>query len=104
MLALPCPRHFSRHHSGYACAAPFAQIEVECLNSVAPEPLNWHMWCPGKDAKILGWTDKSGAIHRSITIRPQSNMTALMASWFITTHGSGLLPPVVEFQGNVSTS
>lgn len=75
---------------------------MECLNSVAPPPLNWKMWCPGKDAKVMGWTDKSGAAHRSITLRPQKNMTSTMATWFITTHVLGLMPPVVEFQGNVS--
>lgn len=50
----------------------------------------------------MGWTDKSGAAHRSITLRPQKNMTSTMATWFITTHVLGLMPPVVEFQGNVS--
>jgi hypothetical protein len=60
------------------------------------------MWCPGKDAVVKGWTDKSGAAHRSITLRPQKNMTSTMATWFITTHVLGLMPPVVEFQGNVS--
>lgn len=81
-----------------------AQVELECLNSVAPPPLNWKMWCPGKDATVKGWTDKSGAAHRSITLRPQRNMTSTMATWFITTHVLGLMPPVVEFEGNVSDS
>lgn len=80
----------------------FPQVELECLNSIAPPPLNWHMWCPGKDAKVMGWTDKSGAAHRSITLRPQKNMTSTMIIWFITSHVLGLMPPVVEFQGNVS--
>jgi hypothetical protein len=62
------------------------------------------MWCPGKDAVVKGWTDKSGAAHRSITLRPQKNMTSTMATWFITTHVLGLMPPVVEFQGNVSAA
>ncbi|KAF6259716.1 hypothetical protein COO60DRAFT_1511685 [Scenedesmus sp. NREL 46B-D3] len=75
-------------------------VELECTNSIAPPPLNWHMWCPGKDAVVKGWTDKSGAAHRSITLRPQQNMTSTMATWFITTHVLGLMPPVVEFQGN----
>lgn len=75
-------------------------VELECTNSIAPPPLNWHMWCPGKDAVVKGWTDKSGAAHRSITLRPQANMTSTMATWFITTHVLGLMPPVVEFQGN----
>jgi hypothetical protein len=81
---------------------PCLQIELECLNSIAPPPLNWHMWCPGKDATVKGWTDKSGAAHRSITLRPQKNMTSTMITWFITTHVLGLMPPVVEHQGNVS--
>jgi hypothetical protein len=80
----------------------YLQIELECLNSIAPPPLNWHMWCPGKDATVKGWTDKSGAAHRSITLRPQKNMTSTMITWFITTHVLGLMPPVVEHQGNVS--
>ncbi|KAF8065440.1 F-box protein [Scenedesmus sp. PABB004] len=75
-------------------------VDLECLNSVAPAPLNWKMWCPGKDAVVKGWTDNSGAAHRSITLRPQANMTSTMATWFISAHVLGLMPPVVEFQGN----
>lgn len=82
--------------------AAHCQVELECLNSIAPPPLNWPMWCPGKDAVVEGWTDKSGAAHRSIKLRPQKNMTSTMATWFITTHVLGLMPPVVEFEGNVS--
>jgi hypothetical protein len=84
------------------CVSLCLQVELECLNSVAPPPLNWHMWCPGKDAVVKGWTDKSGAAHRSITLRPQKNMTSTMITWFITAHVLGLMPPVVEHQGNVS--
>jgi hypothetical protein len=80
------------------------QVTLECLNSVAPEPLNWKMWCPGTDAKVYGWQDKSGAAHRQITLRPQPGMTSTMYQWFITSHVLGLMPPVVEFQGNVSAS
>jgi hypothetical protein len=86
------------------CGFPFScgQIEISCLNSVAPHPLNWPMWCPGKDAKIQEWIDKSGATHRQITLRPQKNMTSSMAIWFISSYVSGLMPPYVEFQGAVS--
>jgi len=82
---------------------PCPQVYLECLNSVAPAPLNWKMWCPGTDAKVLGWQDKSGAAHRQITLRPQKGMTSTMYQWFITSHVLGLMPPVVEFQGNVRT-
>lgn len=80
------------------------QVKLSCLNSIAPPPLNWHMWCPGKDAKVIGWIDKSGSAHRQITLRPQKNMTSTMAMWWITTHVLGLMPPVVNFQGNVSNA
>lgn len=76
---------------------------MTCLNSVAPPPLNWKMWCPGKDAKVMQWVDKHGALHRQITIRPQQNMTTTMAIWFLSTYLTGMLPPVVEFQGGVSS-
>ena len=79
-----------------------SQVYLECLNSVAPEPLNWKMWCPGSDAKVVGWQDKSGAAHRQITLRPQKDMTSTMYQWFITTTVLGLMPPIVEYQGNVS--
>eukprot|EP00775_Hariotina_reticulata_P003868 gene3868-4123_t len=75
------------------------KVSVSCLNSVAPPPLNWQMWCPGKDAKIMQWVDQHGATHRQITIRPQQNMTTTMAIWFLSTYLTGMLPPVVEFQG-----
>lgn len=81
-------------------ATPKTEVTLECLNSVAPEPLNWKMWCPGTDAKVYGWQDKSGAAHRQITLRPQPGMTSTMYQWFITSHVLGLMPPVVEFQGN----
>jgi len=68
---------------------------------VAPPPLNWKMWCPS-DAKITSWLDKSGALHRQITIRPQTGMTSTMYIWWIISHLSGILPPVTEFEGNVS--
>ena len=60
------------------------------------------MWCPRTDAKVYGWIDKSGAAHRQITLRPQKGMTSTMYQWFITTTVMGLMPPIVEFQGNVS--
>jgi hypothetical protein len=60
------------------------------------------MWCPGTDAKVYGWQDKSGAAHRQITLRPQHGMTSTMYQWFITTAVLGLMPPIVEYQGNVS--
>jgi len=60
------------------------------------------MWCPGTDAKVVGWIDKSGAAHRQITLRPQKGMTSTMYQWFITTTVMGLMPPIVEFEGNVS--
>lgn len=82
-------------------AAVSPQVDLKCLNSRAPAPLNWEMWCPGKDAKVVGWQDKSGAAHRQITLRPQSGMTSTMYQWFITTTVLGLMPPIVEFQGNV---
>jgi hypothetical protein len=82
------------------CSSP--QVQIQCLNSVAPAPLNWKMWCPGTDAKVVGWQDKSGAAHRQITLRPQAGMTSTMYQWFITSHVLGLMPPVVEYQGNVS--
>lgn len=77
------------------------QIFLECLNSVAPAPLNWKMWCPS-DAKIMQWNDNSGALHRQITVRPQAGMTSTMAIWWITSHLAGIMPPVTEFEGNVS--
>jgi hypothetical protein len=85
-----------------SCCFPLLQVQIQCLNSVAPAPLNWKMWCPGTDAKVVGWLDKSGASHRQITLRPQPGMTSTMYQWFITSHVLGLMPPVVEFQGNVS--
>jgi hypothetical protein len=84
------------------CCCCWLQVELECLHSVAPEPLNWKMWCPGTDAKVYGWQDKSGAAHRQITLRPQPGMTSTMYQWFITTTVLGLMPPIVEYQGNVS--
>eukprot|EP00775_Hariotina_reticulata_P003867 gene3867-4122_t len=80
---------------------PKRKIDLSCLNSVAPHPLNWHMWCPGKDATIQEWVDQSGSTHRSITLRPQKNMTSSMAIWFISSYVMGLMPPYVEFQGGV---
>jgi len=50
----------------------------------------------------MQWVDKHGALHRQITIRPQQNMTTTMAIWFLSTYLTGMLPPVVEFQGGVS--
>lgn len=74
---------------------------MECLNSVAPPPLNWKMWCPS-DAKIQQWFDNSGALHRQITIRPQKDMTSTMYIWWIVSHLAGIMPSVTEFEGNVS--
>lgn len=75
------------------------EITLECLNSVAPPPLNWKMWCPS-DAKIIQWNDNSGALHRQITVRPQAGMTSTMAIWWISSHLAGIMPPVTEFEGN----
>jgi hypothetical protein len=93
-----CCRNLAQRSS---CFYPAFQVQLECLNSVAPAPLNWKMWCPGTDAKVVGWQDKSGAAHRQITLRPQAGMTSTMYQWFITTTVLGLMPPVVEFLGNV---
>jgi hypothetical protein len=98
VLSMCCPNRAQRS----SCFYPAFQVQLECLNSVAPAPLNWKMWCPGTDAKVVGWLDKSGAAHRQITLRPQAGMTSTMYQWFITTTVLGLMPPVVEFLGNVS--
>jgi hypothetical protein len=76
-----------------------SQVKLACLNSVAPAPLNWKMFCPGKDARILSWTDSAGALHQEFLLRPQANLTALQAIWFVTTYTMGLLPPIVEYRG-----
>lgn len=60
------------------------QLRIECLNSVAPEPLNWKMWCPDDDATVTEWVDDAGATHRKIVLNPMKNMTAKMAVWFMT--------------------
>lgn len=59
-------------------------MRIECLNSVAPEPLNWKMWCPDDDATVTEWVDDAGATHRKIVLNPMKNMTAKMAVWFMT--------------------
>lgn len=66
-----------------AATAP-KQISVSCLNSVAPAPLNWKMWCPDTHATVMQWVDEVGSTHRKITLNPIANMTAQMAVWFMT--------------------
>jgi hypothetical protein len=61
------------------------------------------MWCPS-DAKIMEWGDQSGALHRQITVRPQAGMTSTMYLWWIMSHLMGIMPPITEFEGNVSNT
>ena len=53
-------------------------------------------------SEVFAVLDKLGKPSWPEVLRPQKNMTSTMASWFITTHVLGLMPPVVEFEGNVS--
>jgi len=78
---------------------PIRDVQVSCLNSVAPAPLNWKMWCPGKDASVKEYTDSAGARHRIITLNPQKGMTSTMAIWFISWYSMGLGAPIVEYKG-----
>lgn len=71
------------------------EVYLDCLNTVAPEPLNWKMWCPKEHAKITEWTDANGGIHRLVKLKPQKTVTAAMANWFF----SPLYPRFLEFRG-----
>ena len=71
---------------------------IECTNSVAPAPLNWKMWCPS-DANITEWTDSAGATHRNVVLKPQPEITATEAVWFIANWVTGNGPMFVEHEG-----
>lgn len=60
------------------------QVSLSCLNSVAPPPLNWKMWCPDTHSNITEWVDEVGTTHRLIVLKPMRNMTARKAVWFMT--------------------
>lgn len=73
------------------------QISVSCLNSIAPEPLNWIMWCPDSHAKVTQWVDIVGSTHRRIELHPMPTMTAEMAVWFMTP----MFPKTLTVDGQV---
>ena len=69
-----------------------------CLNTVIPAPLNWGpLWCAGKEAKVMQWTDEVGTLHREISIPVQPNVTANMVLWLF----SPLYPQFLEFGGKM---
>eukprot|EP00775_Hariotina_reticulata_P010175 gene10175-10335_t len=80
-----------------APATPKKEITMSCLNSVAPPPLNWKMWCPDKHANITQWVDEVGTTHRLIVLKPMRNMTAKKAVWFMTP----LFPEHLNISGKV---
>lgn len=75
------------------------QISVSCLNSVAPAPLGWQMWCPDTHATVTQWVDRSGSTHRKIVLQPMPSMTADMAVWFM----SPMFPKTLTVNGKVGS-
>lgn len=81
------------------CGSPPAhQVDIGCLNNIAPPPLNWKMWCAPDNATVKEYVDEAGATHRIIALNPQPGLTAQAAQWYT----SGFCPPMVVFQGKVS--
>lgn len=63
------------------------QVDPGCLSTEVPAPLNWGpLWCggPGKEAKVMQWTDEVGSVHRTVDIPVQRNVTANMVLWMFT--------------------
>lgn len=86
-LSLPCA----------SFPATLPQISVSCLNSVAPDPLNWQMWCPDSHAAVTQWVDASGSTHRKIVLQRMPTMTPDMAVWFMTP----MFPKTLTVNGKV---
>lgn len=80
-------------------AASCGQVSVSCLNSVAPSPLNWKMWCPDTHATVTHWVDSVGSTHRKIELQAMPEMTANMAVWFM----SPMFPKTLTIDDKVGT-
>lgn len=62
-------------------SSPPQQVHISCLNSVAPDPLGWALWCPDTHANVTQWVDLVGSTHRKVLLQAQPTMTVEMASW-----------------------